>query len=31
MEVGKPSGSNQKFACDYLKVEVDNETVIRNR
>ena len=28
LEVGKPSGSNQKFACDYLKVEVDNETVL---
>lgn len=28
LEVGKPSGSNQKFACAYLKVEVDNETVL---
>lgn len=28
LEVGKPSGSNQKFACHYLKVEVDGETVL---
>ena len=28
LEVGKPSGSNQKFACHYLKVEIDNKTVL---
>lgn len=28
LEVGKPSGSSQKFACHYLKVEVDNKVVL---
>lgn len=28
LEVGKPTGSNQKFTCHYLKIEVDNEIVL---
>lgn len=28
LEVGKPSGSNQKYSCYYLKVDVDEETVL---
>ena len=28
LEVGKPSGSNQKYSCLYLKVEMDGETVL---
>lgn len=28
LEVGKPSSSNQKFSCHYLKVELNGETLL---